>query len=69
MDVRSEIPYTATRLFAAKGFDGTSLEATAEAVGVRKPSLLYHFRRSKSCCGSRCSSSCSSAGTTCCRGC
>ncbi|MBW2522576.1 MAG: TetR/AcrR family transcriptional regulator [Deltaproteobacteria bacterium] len=44
MDVRSEILRAATELFAARGFDGTSLQAIADAVGIRKASLLYHFR-------------------------
>jgi TetR/AcrR family transcriptional regulator len=43
MDVRQEILRQATRLFARRGFDSTSLKDIAEAVGVRKPSLLYHF--------------------------
>ena len=42
-DVRRRILDESTRLFAARGFEGTSLQAMADAVGVRKPSLLYHF--------------------------
>jgi TetR/AcrR family transcriptional regulator len=33
----------AVRLFGQRGFEGTSLEAVAEAGGVRKQTLLYYF--------------------------
>lgn len=43
LDVRERALVAATRLFAAGGFEATSLQELADAVGVRKPSLLYHF--------------------------
>lgn len=42
-DIREQILRAATRLFAARGFDGTALQEIADAVGIRKASLLYHF--------------------------
>lgn len=42
-DVRSQVVVVATRLFAAHGFDGTSLQDIADAVGVSKPAVLHHF--------------------------
>lgn len=41
--MRERILAAATRLFAARGFDGTALQDIADAVGVRKPSVLHHF--------------------------
>ena len=42
-DMKVRIVQAATRLFAERGFDGTSVQAIADAVGIRKPSLLWHF--------------------------
>jgi AcrR family transcriptional regulator len=42
-DMRGAIVRAATRLFAAKGFDGTALQEIADAVGVTKPAVLHHF--------------------------
>jgi len=40
---RDRIVRAATRLFARHGFEGTSLRMIAEAAGMQKGSLVYHF--------------------------
>lgn len=42
-DVRAQVLEAATRLLAARGFEGMTLQAVADEVGIRKPSVLHHF--------------------------
>jgi TetR/AcrR family transcriptional regulator len=42
-DVRSRILREAMHLFAARGYDGTSIEEIARAAGITRPTLVYHF--------------------------
>jgi AcrR family transcriptional regulator len=42
-EVRERILAEAVRLFGERGFEGAALQDVADAVGVRKPSLLHYF--------------------------
>lgn len=41
---REQIIDVATRLFAERGYEGTSIEAVLEGAGVSRGSLYHHFR-------------------------
>ena len=41
--IREQVLAAATHSFAAHGFDGTTLQAVAEQVGVTKQAVLHHF--------------------------
>lgn len=43
MDNADQIRTAAAQLFATLGYEGTSLQAIAERVGVTKQTLLYHY--------------------------
>jgi AcrR family transcriptional regulator len=43
MATRGRILEEATRLFAEKGYSAASMREVAEAVGLTKPALYYHF--------------------------
>ena len=44
VDIRERIVEEATRLFVANGFHGISMREIAEAVGISKAGLYYHFQ-------------------------
>jgi len=43
VDVRTRALAAATRLFAERGFDGTTIQLIADEVSVSKPAILHHF--------------------------
>ena len=42
-EMRDRILAEATRQFATRGYESTTIQAVAEAVGIRAPSVLHHF--------------------------
>ena len=42
-EVATHVARAAARLFAARGYDATSVREIVEAAGVTKPTLYYHF--------------------------
>jgi AcrR family transcriptional regulator len=42
-DTRTEIQHVARELFTSKGYEATSMREIAEALGIKKASLYYHF--------------------------
>src|SRR5436305_2496711 len=42
-DTRAAILRVALRLFTAQGYEATSMRQIAEILGIKKPSLYYHF--------------------------
>lgn len=44
VDLRAQILYAAERLFIQYGYHGLSMRQIAEAVGVSKAALYYHFK-------------------------
>ena len=43
-DPREEILRASARLFSSKGVSGTTIAQIAEAVGIKQPSVYYHFK-------------------------
>jgi AcrR family transcriptional regulator len=43
LDVKADVLVAARELFAAKGFEGTTLQDVADEVGVSKQGVLHHF--------------------------
>ena len=44
-DIRNDILDTAKALFIAKGYHGVSMQDIADAVGISKGNLTYHFKK------------------------
>jgi AcrR family transcriptional regulator len=55
-DVRTRILVEAVRLFAERGYAGTSLQSIADAAGITKPTLVYHYGNKDGLRGARSSS-------------